>query len=472
MAARYVVDAARVLVIGAGTGNFRAQVEHRCQYTGADLQPVSPDILTLNLEVDPLPRGPWDVVVLLGVLEYIHDIHGTLTNIFAAADMVVLSYCCARAVDVRATRLARGWVSALEEQDLCARAAAAGLLLVHVDSINSTVDFDQKIFVFKREAQEEVEERQSAESTAVVDTVEFCETEFKRYFIESSELNELARTCSAGLEYEPPASVEKVLNIVRQRLIAVQPFSLIRVGDSEGNAYGMTLKIIHPVTYDAFRTRFTSQNSFPIELDESIALSRRVIAAIDNADMIGYRCFRFDENSVIRSNIDTGITYGALGIIYAREYLHRRLKAGHMADKHLTSAWLHLDLAPYLGDLLAMGSKVVVVTGRIALRAAFVEKLGDRLIDFVEVPVQGHVPESFEKSHYGGRFEQVCQRLSRDLSGCLVLIGAGLLGKIYSDIARNHGGVVLDVGSLFDALSGLVTRPVFSHYDFGPHRWV
>jgi glycosidase len=82
------------------------------------------------------------------------------------------------------------------------------------------------------------------------------------------------------------------------------------------------------------------------------------------------------------------------------------------------------------------------------------------------------VPESFAASHYGYRFEEICDFLQQDLAGHMILIGAGLFGKIYCDLAARHGGVALDLGSMFDVLSGHDTRPVFSRYNFEGRRWI
>lgn len=150
LAAGHIADGESVLEIGTGTGAFRALVAGRCHYTGADLQPVDPHTLTLNLESDPIPEGPWDAIVLLGVLEYIHNAGAALTNIFAATGKVVLSYCCPQARDVMPVRKARGWVNALSEEQLLTQAANSGFTFAKGDWLNSAEDFEQKIFVFLR----------------------------------------------------------------------------------------------------------------------------------------------------------------------------------------------------------------------------------------------------------------------------------------------------------------------------------
>jgi hypothetical protein len=47
-----------------------------------------------------------------------------------------------------------------------------------------------------------------------------------------------------------------------------------------------------------------------------------------------------------------------------------------------------------------------------------------------------------------------------------VLVGAGIFGKKYCAVAKQHGAVALDLGSAFDILAGKRTRPVHSIADF------
>jgi hypothetical protein len=307
---------------------------------------------------------------------------------------------------------------------------------------------------------------------ASVDKLAFCQAEHERCYINNSELYALAQKRSAGIVYNAPDSVTTMLAIVEARLNKRMPFSLIRVGNGEGNAFGMTMPLTHPAMYSTFCDEFNSQTYFSIDKQRAITFSQRVVAALDSADVVGIRAFGFDENAYISQTIAHRNVWAALGLTYAREYARRRLEQGLMGDKVITSSWVHLDLATRLDSLLALGKAVVIVTGRGQLRDGFASRLGHRLLKFIEVPVQGHVPDSFERSHYAARFPEVCELLSRDLEGCLVLVGAGLFGKIYCQIARQNGAVAIDLGSLFDALSGLVTRPIFANYDLSSMRWI
>jgi hypothetical protein len=140
-----------VLEIGTGTGTFRQLVAERCRYTGADLQPLDGTTLALDIESDPVPPGPWDAIVLLGVLEYLYDPLAALTKIRAVPRKVVMSYCLPLPADQpQETRHARGWVNALSESEIAGAMGAAGFTLSACEEINAADDFRQRLFVFER----------------------------------------------------------------------------------------------------------------------------------------------------------------------------------------------------------------------------------------------------------------------------------------------------------------------------------
>lgn len=155
-AARLVPDGARVLEIGVGKGAFRALVEGRCRYLGADLAPLDDHTLVLNLETDPLPEGPFDLIVLLGVLEYIHDFNAVAARLRASGAGLLLSYCAipgpVAGPEVVAARRERGWVNDLTPDAFRATFAVAPLSLASEEPYKRPGPFwDQRIFLFRRD---------------------------------------------------------------------------------------------------------------------------------------------------------------------------------------------------------------------------------------------------------------------------------------------------------------------------------
>ena len=104
------------------------------------------------------------------------------------------------------------------------------------------------------------------------------------------------------------------------------------------------------------------------------------------------------------------------------------------------------------------------------------------LADFVEQKFRVKVatslvlpPDRVSAPALGGRLydsrllpdilDEIVDRMKDLPRGCLVLVGAGYLGKWLVDVARAQGGVALDVGSVFDYWLGLTTR---SYLDLNP----
>jgi hypothetical protein len=122
---------------------------------------------------------------------------------------------------------------------------------------------------------------------------------------------------------------------------------------------------------------------------------------------------------------------------------------------------------------LDAANSIIIITGRAELRDAVRARVGSRLEAFITVPVQGFKPESPDQSHFSKVFPIVRQELDqKDLRGKLVLVGAGLFGKVYCHTAKQRGAVAVDLGSAFDVLAGLETRPIHKQYDISTMRWI
>ena len=118
----------------------------------ADLQPLDENTLVLDLDSDPLPRGPWDTITLLGVLEYLYHPAHALKKIAAAASHLVFSYCCCiNKSDVSISERHRsGWINAMTEQNIRDEMSALGFHLSGRELFNSTTYFEQIVFEFTR----------------------------------------------------------------------------------------------------------------------------------------------------------------------------------------------------------------------------------------------------------------------------------------------------------------------------------
>jgi hypothetical protein len=67
-----------------------------------------------------------------------------------------------------------------------------------------------------------------------------------------------------------------------------------------------------------------------------------------------------------------------------------------------------------------------------------------------------------QRPHFPDAFFDLERRIKVPFPGAVFLVGAGMLGKIYCDIIKQRGGIAIDVGSVFDAWDGIMSRAQFS----------
>jgi hypothetical protein len=93
MLAACVPPGASVIEFGAGLRELEKLLPAGCSYTPADLVERGPGTLVCDLNSRPLPPFPrHDIVVLSGVLEYLHKPAEVLTHLRQSAPLLLMSY--------------------------------------------------------------------------------------------------------------------------------------------------------------------------------------------------------------------------------------------------------------------------------------------------------------------------------------------------------------------------------------------
>lgn len=68
-------------------------------------------------------------------------------------------------------------------------------------------------------------------------------------------------------------------------------------------------------------------------------------------------------------------------------------------------------------------------------------------------------PNHRRGAHYPEKFNEVRDWIdTKEMSNCLFIYGAGIVGKIYGKWAKEQGAVALDLGNVFDCWAGYKTR--------------
>lgn len=127
----------------------------RCSFVGADLNPLDGQTLAMDLDNDPLPAGEFDIIVLMGVSESLHNLPEVAEKLRAGAPSLLVSYCSIpgdRASDaVVAARRERGWVNDLTVPEFRNLFSAAPFKLALEEPYKTPGPFwDQRIYRFDR----------------------------------------------------------------------------------------------------------------------------------------------------------------------------------------------------------------------------------------------------------------------------------------------------------------------------------
>ena len=246
----------------------------------------------------------------------------------------------------------------------------------------------------------------------------------------------------------------KVLASLKNR----QACSLIRLGD--GEAYAFSKPLGKYGIAELFDKDFSDFEigwwGTPIPDAVRLEIQSRLRCAISRADILGipsiYRVLKHQRSpaeAVTKKRINrafmTILSQLGTGISLSRAFTEERCH--------------HLIFSrEFLRELIAAANRVVVVTC-----------WGDAQLGDLGLPVSvvRIAPEIRAARNVSDRdlpplwsnYNSVCKSVE-ELSGpgVLVLVGAGLIGKIIVDCGRTAGAVALDIGAVLDTLAGYQTR--------------
>ena len=225
-----------------------------------------------------------------------------------------------------------------------------------------------------------------------------------------------------------------------------EAFSFIRLSHCETRLMGFGRRFDRADVMHSIRHQWGKVEPESADLLE---VSRRIIAAFRTADVIALN--------------DRDRPDGQPSLIEFERHGHELAhELGLLDGRPVARVSVHWALAasPDFRRLLAAQDRIIIVTSR---------DVGPRLARWLEGPeviridVPAHASQRFDAAEAERHFPEGLTRALDALAACnpqgtIVLVGAGLLGKIICGEARDMGGIAIDVGSLFDAWQGLRTR--------------
>lgn len=224
---------------------------------------------------------------------------------------------------------------------------------------------------------------------------------------------------------------------ILSRLNKEEPFSLVRAGDGEGAVLSYPDGDV-----DFHRRMIKVFFGKKISSDDSILLQDCLIKGLESADILGLPNPKQEEKFQAIYHSLHKCTL-AEDVKFCRASIHR-----------------HIGKTEVLRRLLASVDEVALVTSRDVgekIKHAFNLKA----VHVVKIPAESaSIPSGGGKvtSHFPEQYLDICNAI-KSLSGVPVfIVGGGILGKLYCALAKETGGVALDLGSIFDIWDGRVTR--------------
>ena len=233
---------------------------------------------------------------------------------------------------------------------------------------------------------------------------------------------------------------EEFYSEVKRAFHKMVPWSHVRFGDGEGIVMG----------YPEYTSKESCQKRWRKWLGHSDLDMRNfaleIRAAVEMADIIGTPCDRHQHVNQDWRNV----------LKYMKQF---KL----LDDESVTCCmdWtVEMHVRNLYKDILYKKEDVTYIGCR-DVTSVLKRVFNIRRVSAIHLPPQHYPCKGAvlrKDPHYPDIYNEIMDRLSDDLSGKIFLIGAGGLGKIYCTWVKQHSGVALDVGSLFDGWSGLVTR--------------
>ena len=230
---------------------------------------------------------------------------------------------------------------------------------------------------------------------------------------------------------------------ILNRLASKEPVSIIRCGDGE--------KILLESNEDLPKQRrcldsvMKRQMGYEPPLSHMEEIRENLIEAYNGADIIGVP---------MHKNIEELSSHWKDVEITLDKYCPNHTKQLCSIDVHY--------------DMLNAGLFDILLTGELALSYISCRQIEEKMMARWSIgQVNGYhiAPEAKFTSgydgpkHYPDQFIKVQRWMDKVCQpGMLLLVGAGVIGKIYCNWWRDRGGAAFDIGSIFDEWAGKVTR--------------
>ena len=245
------------------------------------------------------------------------------------------------------------------------------------------------------------------------------------------------------------------------------PFSLVRLGDGEGNVLfwgnkGAEFPVLARLCMDRIWRVMFGRIQPSDELWDD--LYGGISSAAMNARYVGVPTPRQTEESLRRlceakeQDFDLRGTTGVLSV-WDWYRAARNVKSNVV---HRVVEWhVHLPLLEFYGELIREAENVSLITCYPNLLPQLHARFGVDSGEVLLIPPQAaNIKGTPDAVHFPDTYKKIVEAIRKEGRGQqLFFVGAGLVGKLYCDEIRQAGGMAIDVGSLMDVWVGEGVRP-------------
>jgi hypothetical protein len=250
---------------------------------------------------------------------------------------------------------------------------------------------------------------------------------------------------------------------------AGRPFSLVRLGDGEGDVllWG-TRRDEYPALAD-FCVSVICRNQFGEAQHEGSRsrIFQGLQGAAVNTDYLAVPipddielCLEEGErHENLESNrIDVR---GLGGYLSVWDYLVSAMPSATLDRVTVTNRHIKVYFVKAFAELLKAAGNLWFITSYPGLLDRLHHLAGISEGETILIPPRAlRQPPAPADAHFPSRYDEVMSMLSAaDMSGKLVFVAAGVLGRHYCEQIRIQGGMAVDVGSTVDVWAGKVNRP-------------
>lgn len=232
-------------------------------------------------------------------------------------------------------------------------------------------------------------------------------------------------------------------------------FSLVRMGDGEGNVLSSRRLNLYPalLNYTLEKISHLHFGSLDVVPQHKFKIANLISDAAASADFVG-----MPDNEALRRHYkkpdDELDIRACMGLFYANT-----ASSFINTDKQV-NWWIARSLLPHFDEIISNYRNVVLITNHSKLESHAIDRFKLESCTTIQIPNQAknqkykHLNTHFYPNTYLTTLNNIPHQ-----KGALYLVGAGLLGKSICSYIKRFKGHAIDVGSIFDIWAGLITRP-------------